>query len=79
MRKFIVLFAGSVLAIMPTIGRTDSEKVPPAFSPETTVITYERGGCLGTCPAYKVEIHGDGSVSFEGEAHTAKKGACIIR
>lgn len=29
-------------------------------------ITLERGPCFGVCPAYKVEIDGDGNVVFEG-------------
>jgi hypothetical protein len=30
-------------------------------------ITLTRGRCYGSCPAYKVEIHGDGTVLFRGE------------
>jgi hypothetical protein len=42
-------------------------------------ITLERGGCLGKCPVYSVEVHGDGTVQYNGKmfvhdegAHTAK-------
>jgi hypothetical protein len=30
-------------------------------------ISLERGPCFGTCPIYKVEIHGDGTVIYTGE------------
>jgi Domain of unknown function (DUF6438) len=30
-------------------------------------ITLTRGRCYGSCPAYRVEIHGDGAVLFRGE------------
>jgi uncharacterized protein DUF6438 len=30
-------------------------------------MTLERTSCEGTCPAYKLEIHGDGSVIYVGE------------
>jgi hypothetical protein len=32
----------------------------------TLRITLNRTGCYGTCPAYQVVIHGDGSVDFNG-------------
>ena len=32
-------------------------------------ITIERTACYGTCPAYKVTIHGDGSVLYEGRKY----------
>lgn len=38
------------------------------------VITLTRGPCYGTCPAYQVEIHGDGSVVYTGSYHVAVKG-----
>jgi ankyrin repeat protein len=31
-------------------------------------ITLERTTCFGTCPAYSVEIRGDGSVTFDGRS-----------
>jgi hypothetical protein len=32
----------------------------------TVVIRLERGPCMGGCPIYSIEIHGDGSVAYEG-------------
>jgi hypothetical protein len=37
-------------------------------------ITLWRTGCFGTCPAYGVEIRGDGTVIYKGEAHVAVGG-----
>lgn len=37
-------------------------------------ITLNRSGCYGTCPAYEIEIHGDGTVLYEGKANVATKG-----
>jgi len=39
-----------------------------------TVVRLERSECYGTCPAYSVEIHGDGSIDYEGNAYVANKG-----
>ncbi len=41
--------------------------IPPGvFS--SVKITFHRGSCLGSCPAYRVEIRGDGAVTFQGDA-----------
>ena len=37
-------------------------------------ITLNRSGCYGRCPAYEIEIHGDGTVLYEGKANVATKG-----
>ena len=38
------------------------------------VIGLERSACYGTCPVYRVEIHGDGTVVFVGERFVAVTG-----
>ena len=37
-------------------------------------MSLERTGCLGTCPAYSVEVHGDGTVLYNGTAYVAVLG-----
>ena len=37
-------------------------------------VTLERTQCLGSCPAYKVTIHGDGRVDWEGTANVVAMG-----
>jgi hypothetical protein len=46
--------------------------VHAADQPEPAVsVTYERMGCLGFCPAYKVTISSDGTVVYEGGKNVA--------
>jgi ankyrin repeat protein len=37
-------------------------------------IALERTGCLGTCPVYRVEVHGDGTVLYDGLRWVALEG-----
>lgn len=65
--------------------------VPPEQLPATHVpfpeirdwsklqITLERTSCFGRCPAYKVEIHGDGSVVYTGISSVAVTGQHLDR
>jgi len=41
---------------------------------KSLVITHERLGCFGSCPAYRVEIHGDGTVLYKGTAFVTERG-----
>lgn len=38
------------------------------------VITLARSACYGSCPVYKVEIHGDGAVTFKGIEYVTAQG-----
>jgi hypothetical protein len=38
------------------------------------VVTLLRTECFGSCPAYKVTIEGDGTVTYEGRAFVAVEG-----
>ena len=48
----------------------------PQNSPERAnlLITLRRTRCYGFCPAYKIQIHGNGDVEFDGEAFVAVSG-----
>ncbi len=63
-------------AFNPIVGRRPTEKVDfPAIKDWNTLsIRLERTACYGTCPAYSVEIAGDGSVNYMGEHFVAAKG-----
>src|SRR5215813_2520876 len=37
-------------------------------------IDFARSGCYGDCPAYKLTIHGDGRVEYDGENNVKNKG-----
>jgi len=38
------------------------------------VVTMQRGLCYGTCPVYRLTIHGDGNVDYEGILYVAIQG-----
>jgi hypothetical protein len=53
-----------------TLDWGDARRAPPIIIPDdlsSVVITLERTPCFGTCPAYRVTVHGDGEVTYEGE------------
>jgi len=57
------------------------ERLPTRHTPFPVVrdlksvrITLERTGCHGMCPRYAVEIHGDGTVNYDGWTFVAIKG-----
>ncbi len=37
-------------------------------------ITLSRSGCYGTCSSYEIEIHGDGTVLYDGHAYVGTRG-----
>lgn len=41
-------------------------------------ITLSRSGCYGTCSAYEVEIHGDGTVLYNGHSNVGTTGRKTI-
>lgn len=41
---------------------------PPAVPLGQVVIALDRSGCLGFCPSYTIEIHGDGTAIYTGHA-----------
>jgi len=42
-----------------------------------TIITVERTMCFGTCPAYRLNIYGDGKVVYEGRHYVQVEGTQI--
>ncbi|HWW15096.1 MAG TPA: DUF6438 domain-containing protein [Candidatus Dormibacteraeota bacterium] len=50
------------LLLIASLSLVASDKGPH----DDVVITLERTTCFGTCPAYKLTIHGDGSLVYEG-------------
>lgn len=47
---------------------------PEATNPESVVATMERQGCYGKCPVYRLTVHGDGLIEYEGNAYVHSKG-----
>lgn len=52
----------------------DKAAFPEIRDWNTLRVTLSRSGCYGGCPAYKIEIHGDGTVLYDGKAFVAHKG-----
>ncbi len=42
--------------------------------PTIKKIVFERTGCFGTCPAYRVTLTPDGTVTYNGLAYVKRKG-----
>lgn len=50
----------------------------PAGAPTDAAITLERSACFGSCPDYRVTVHGDGLVEFDtGNDHFAGTAAQV--
>jgi len=45
------------------------EPFPSISTLEGVVMTLSRSGCYGTCPAYRVQIHVDGTLLYKGEMY----------
>ncbi len=46
----------------------------PQAAPDATAVTLERSTCFGSCPAYKVTVHGDGRVDYTGTEYGGVNG-----
>jgi uncharacterized protein DUF6438 len=76
----LVLAGLSVLLmqLVPTLGFYGSPHSFPEIRDWNSVkITLQRGLCFGTCPAYSIEIRGNGSVLYQGKDCVAVKGARV--
>jgi ankyrin repeat protein len=38
---------------------------------DSVIIKLTRTGCFGACPSYEVEVHGDGTVRYQGKSYVA--------
>jgi len=55
---------------LPSVHRT----FPKILDWSTLRIGLKRGSCFGSCPAYDLEIQGDGTVKYKGAAYVAVTG-----
>ncbi|HEX3673262.1 MAG TPA: DUF6438 domain-containing protein [Rhizomicrobium sp.] len=56
-----------VLSLVPKLGEYGPHKrFPEVRNWESVTIRLERSLCYGTCPSYSVELHGDGTVLYDG-------------
>jgi ankyrin repeat protein len=48
---------------------------PQVHNWQSVKIVLSRTACLGTCPSYRVEVHGDGAVLYDGHSFVAISGS----
>lgn len=60
--------ASSLFCLVLMLGIYDShaQSLSRQQIPSDTIITLERGVCLGACPEYKLTVYADGKVTFDG-------------
>jgi hypothetical protein len=67
--KAIILLLAIPACSRPSTLRPGPEGVEAiARTPVGDSLHFERGGCFGWCPVYKVDVGADGEISYEGEA-----------
>ena len=79
LEKPIVLKDDQILYVDLMVQRTmlpQNQRIPfPEVRDWKSVrITLARTECLGSCPGYQVQVHGDGTVIYEGSNYVAFKG-----
>ena len=63
------------LAILPIAERPEAHVPFPEIDDWNSLrITLSRSGCYGVCSTYEVEIHGDGTVLYDGQAYVGTTG-----
>jgi len=65
MKKCSLVITILIVLILIATGCVKSQTPTPSNVKEV-VITFERTAGFGTCPIYKLAIHGDGAVIYEG-------------
>jgi hypothetical protein len=79
-RLFLGLAALGLMAMTPLPPEGVRGAPAPALAPfpstrgKPVVISLERTACFGRCPIYRVEIRGDGLVTYQGERFVAVTG-----
>jgi Domain of unknown function (DUF6438)/Gram-negative bacterial TonB protein C-terminal len=70
-----VSFADRVAVLPPELIPRIHVPFPTIRNWDSVRVKLRRIGCFGTCPSYRVEIHGDGSILYEGQSYVAVTGA----
>jgi Domain of unknown function (DUF6438) len=66
----------AALCALPAAAATPApaqEQSPTAAAADVTIV-MEKSECFGSCPAYRLTLHGDGSAHYEGLANVGVKG-----
>lgn len=73
-RPIIAKFDQYVSILPPEIQPSRHIPFPEVKDWKTVKITLQRSSCFGSCPDYRVEVHGDGSVVYVGANYVAFNG-----
>jgi Domain of unknown function (DUF6438) len=75
MKAMILLFSVAACSQSANIrpGPTVAEAITHTPSRGDS-LHFERGGCFGRCPVYRVDVDADGQISYEGEAYVVTIG-----
>jgi hypothetical protein len=76
---YIIIVAVQTLTLAGAGSAFRADDWPAAAEQGKVEITLERSPCYGTCPQYKVTIHGDGRVVFTTEAEPADPASAFHR
>ena len=68
-------FEERVMVLPPELVPKRRISFPTVHDWDSVRITLWRTGCFGSCPSYRVEVHGDGTVLYEGQAFVAVTGS----
>ena len=80
MRDWTIIVVVTVMivfvAVLPPHPARGANPAPddPNPDPGLTEITFQRTACRGPCPAYKVTLRPDGTVTYVGEANVERLG-----
>lgn len=69
-----VLFATSCAPAQQSSAGVSSQRDSSLGAAPFDEITLQRTECYGTCPAYTVILHGDGTVVYKGKSHVVAIG-----
>ena len=66
----------SALLVMMTLSLSScaSTKPEPKLDVNYPVISFDRSGCFGACPAYTLTFRGDGSATYIGKSNVERVG-----
>jgi Domain of unknown function (DUF6438) len=67
-------FRFSVEARQEDYAGDPGREFPRRFPEDKTAIVLTRSGCLGACPAYEIEVRGDGEVIYRGRSDVLVSG-----
>ena len=70
-KSFLFLMA---MILLVSVAGCSATSAAGLHDTDNAVITLERTACFGFCPVYKITIHGDGTVIYEGKDFVATEG-----